>query len=318
MSDQESTHQKELPNNLDLIAFHLPILLLGGLAVMPIIYYVLSTLGFLGEDLSELISSYSYEKLVILSIASLLPSMLAYGRNLKFSFWRFLIGIAIVVYFGLKSYAQLKASVSLPLPIGGGLIGVIIASALGWAGFLARKKFSRRQAGWGALFVVVISIVIFTVYVTTNNYLANRVWDIQTAIKWADTWDRYFVSMGEAKILGTGVVVDVIPINDGVDQNLIVQLEGNKTIYVDKRSSRHVVRSKGKTEEIVDYPECRFSPVKVGDRVRFEGRYMTPDYVLRYDVKPNVDISSEVGLVDVEPCYYNKKPKNFGSLNKID
>lgn len=158
----EPSDKKELPSYGDLLAFHLPILLLGGLVLMPSIYFVLSNFGFLGDDLSPLISEYSYGNLVILGIASLIPSIAAYGRDLEFNLWHFFLAIAILLYFGLRTYAQLKASVSLPIPIGGGFIGVLIASSLGWLGLLARKKLSLNQIVWTSFLITIFFIVLFT------------------------------------------------------------------------------------------------------------------------------------------------------------
>lgn len=302
MSGQKEPVQKKEPLSIgDLIAFHLTILLLGGLAVMPIIYSVSAMFGLLGEELSDLISNYSYENLVILSIASLFPSMIAYGDYLKFSLWRFFIGIAIVVYFGLKYYVQLKASVALPLPIGGGMIGVVVATLAGNAGIAIKRVFRSKRLRRLALYTFATLVVTIIALGSLGYFLKWNVWNVETAITLRDK-----IGVGQFA-RGVGEVISVQSVGTG-NQAALVQLESGQTIVVVSRQDD-------------DGFYCQALTLQPGDRIEFKGSFYTRDgstKLVSYlgTIYGGLNIHSAAGMVDtLARCGGN--PKYAGSIEKL-
>jgi len=121
----------------DLFAFHGMILFCGGLFVLPFVYTVIARndIGELGNALYEL----SYLQLVGLSLAMLLPTVAAFGMELRFSLLRFLIAAGFVALYVYGSALRAGQSYVL-VPIGGGILGFVTAWGLGAAGLALRRR----------------------------------------------------------------------------------------------------------------------------------------------------------------------------------
>ena len=268
---------------------------------MPIIYSVLAMFSLLGEELSDLVSNYSYENLIILSIASLLPSLIAYGDDLKFSLWRFFIGIAIVIYFGLKTYVQLKASVALPLPIGGGLIGVVVATLAGKAGIAIKRGFRSKRVRRIALYTFATLVVTIVALGSLGYFLKWNVWNVETAIALRDK-----IGVGQFA-RGVGEVISVQSVGNG-NQQALVQLESGQKIVV-------VSRQKD------DGFYCQTLTLDPGDRIEFKGSFYTPDRSTKLvsylgTIYGGLNMHAAAGMVDtLARCGGN--PKYQGSIEKL-
>jgi len=131
------------------IAFHAPIILLGIPAVMPAIFALLAAGGILGDDLSKGLLRLEYTQLLTLGAMSLIPSIFAYGTRLQFSGGRFLAAAAFIAFTSIQALATaMRSGSSLPISLGGGLLGVFVATMLGGAG-LAIYNASRRSTDKG-------------------------------------------------------------------------------------------------------------------------------------------------------------------------
>ena len=296
-----------LPDYRDVVAFHSSVLLLGGLVVMPIIYVALAALGALGKGVSELLSSYSYGSLVLLSVATLLPSVIAYGRNLAFAPSRLLIGLAIVVILALRFYAELGASMSLPLPLGGGVLGVAIATGLGRAAVLARSKITLKQAGRYSMMAIGLFFALVVVGTAAGTYISDRVWEAQSAPGLASWTRRLALDVSSLDVRGSGDVLDSRQIPH--KQLLYVRLDDEQTVVIPMWQRYLQLNDE-------DPPECQLPMLNPGDRVQFEGTFFEPTnrYISDFG---DIDFTSVVGVIDASPCDFGE-PRNFGSIDKVD
>jgi len=128
------------------IAFHLPIVLLGIPLIMPAAYSLIASTGFGGDDLSRGIGRLDYVQLLTLGATSLGPSIYAYGTRLQFSLGRFIPAAALITFASIQALttAMRIGSGAFPISLGGGLLGIVVASTLGNVG-LAVYKLTRRN-----------------------------------------------------------------------------------------------------------------------------------------------------------------------------
>lgn len=158
--------QKDDSHNIGtarLIAFHTPIIIIGGLIVLPILLRLLEHSDLAGID-EHLLEDFDYFRLMLLSLFMLAPTMFAFGNNLRFSPSRFLIAIAVLCFYVLRTLIQAGSSGPelVVLPIGGGIVGIALASGIGFGGlavydrYVAFSPYSQK-----ALQIAVVCIGVF-------------------------------------------------------------------------------------------------------------------------------------------------------------
>lgn len=118
----------------DWIAFYAPVIAIGVPVLMPMLLSVL---------FPEYVNSYSYGGLLLVSAAMLAPPIVALGFDLKFAFGRYVIAIAVIAYFFLKSITPqiLMGGSYYFIPLGGGMAGLAIVFGLGYLGIALRNAF---------------------------------------------------------------------------------------------------------------------------------------------------------------------------------
>jgi len=132
-------------------AFHTPIVLLGMPLIMPAAYALIGASGLAGEDFSRSIGFLGYQQFLTLGAMALLPSMYAFGIRLQFSFGRFLIAAALITFASIQalSGAMRAGAGAVPISLGGGLLGILVASVLGAGGLLIHRLVTGRAADTG-------------------------------------------------------------------------------------------------------------------------------------------------------------------------
>ena len=111
------------------LAFHLPIAVLGIPLVMPFIIGGLSQLGPPDNPFDL-----NYSEMVIISLTGLGACIYAFGTDLKFSFGRYLIAIAALAFVVLQAVAKGNIGSAIPVSFGGGVLGLAVAYGLGYGG----------------------------------------------------------------------------------------------------------------------------------------------------------------------------------------
>ncbi len=141
--------------------FHVPVILIGGCLILPILYLVLANWGAFG-DASYRLSAKGSDR-VFLGLLSMAPVVYAFGTSLRFSIGRF-IGAVVLLGF-LQVTVALRSAVlggaALPISLGGGFVGIVLAYALGHGGLKVRTLLrapSMRRLVWIAGVVIVVSI----------------------------------------------------------------------------------------------------------------------------------------------------------------
>jgi hypothetical protein len=296
MNDKHTKNRQKRPSDGDFFAFYLSILILGGLIVMPIVFSVSALAGLLGDSLSEIVAGYSYGNLVVLSVATLIPSMVAFGRDLTFEITRFLVGLGVVAYFTIKIYVGLRGSVSLPLPLGGGVVGIGVATLTGRAGVLLRKTLTWNQVRRYVQYGVASVAVIFAGLAISSYFIKLRPWDVETAIAWESKWKD---------VHGIGEAIDIRS-GGQFGQIIDVRLESGDIVSVVQKNIY------GDTNGI-----CRFATPKIGSRVRFEGSYHSREYATDTWLFDDYDLGSSVGMVEATPCDANGNRSRYGSIVEV-
>ena len=141
--------------------FHAPVILIGGCLILPILYLVLANWGAFG-DASYRLSAKGSDRM-FLGLLSIAPVVYAFGTSLRFSIGRF-IGAVVLLGF-LQVTVALRSAVlggaALPISLGGGFVGIVLAYALGHGGLKVRTLLgaaSMRRLVWIAGIVIVVSI----------------------------------------------------------------------------------------------------------------------------------------------------------------
>jgi hypothetical protein len=139
-------------------AFHVPVILIGGPLLMPLVYlFFADSTGLLDRDTARV---YTYmfhhqpSRAVLLGLSGLVPAIYGFGTNLQFSLRRYFMA---VVAFLLLTFIVLagvaRASPQGPLfigPLGGGLLGIVVTAALGFAGLKTYDRLVQRPVPVGA------------------------------------------------------------------------------------------------------------------------------------------------------------------------
>ncbi|MFV0439560.1 MAG: hypothetical protein ACK5PS_19465 [Desulfopila sp.] len=120
------------------LAFQLPIIMLGIPAVFPALIKVSVKLGLFGDELTSHIDSVSYFQFFTLSLFALGPVVAAFGTELRFSITRYIAGFVVLGLLAFLTVAQALSSgtgISFPVvPAGAGLLGIAVAAGLGYTG----------------------------------------------------------------------------------------------------------------------------------------------------------------------------------------
>lgn len=145
-SEPRAPANDAMPSPIDwprVCAFHLPVLLIGGIAVMPLIYLYLSESGALDSDLANFYF-YTFReqplRAVLLGLVALGPSVYAFGTKLKFSLGRYLGAVVVLAVFTLLALqSAFRSGYSGPMLIGpfGGVLSLVVTFILGFAGLAA-------------------------------------------------------------------------------------------------------------------------------------------------------------------------------------
>lgn len=142
------TSAPQITSSARTLAFHLPALLLGGIGVMPLLYLFFADIGLMD---SESASAYLYVfreqpfRAALLGIIALAPSMYAFGSDLRFSLRRYILAIAGILLLMLMALTSaFRSGLSAPVPIGGGILGVLVTAVLGFAGTATFDRLARR------------------------------------------------------------------------------------------------------------------------------------------------------------------------------
>ena len=293
-----------LPSEADFLAFQLSILVLGSMVVMPITYAVFASFGLLGDELSALVRDYSYGNLIVLSVATLLPSMIAFGRDLNFDIWRFVVGLGVVAFLALRSYAQLRGSISLPLPLGGGIVGIFVATLTGRIGLAVRNVLQSKRGRRLSLYAIVSVVATIVALGSLGYFLKWTVWNVETAIVLRDT-----IGVGQfAK--GSGEVLSVQLVGSG-NQAATVKLQDGDTVVVVSR--------------VIDNGFwCQILSLAPGDRIKFNGSFYSRDRapeVISADWNrssfADLKLGSALAMVDARnPC--SDYESYNGSIEKLE
>ncbi|MCB1680447.1 MAG: hypothetical protein H6858_05355 [Rhodospirillales bacterium] len=118
------------------LSFHVPAILIGT-PIMAALYKIVSETDLMDHDTGYAIRHLEPDRLMIMSFFALAPTIYAYGTELVFSLGRYIVAAVILALMMMRALAQAGPFVENPgvMPIGGGgIAGILIVSALGFAG----------------------------------------------------------------------------------------------------------------------------------------------------------------------------------------
>jgi len=146
-----------------LLSFHVPVFLVGGCVVLPLLYYFLADAGAFGAA-SDRITAKGSERL-LLGVLSIAPVVFGFGSALRFSIGRFIAAAVVLgfVQFTIAMRSAVLGGPILPITLGGGVLGIGLGYALGHAGLRVRAMFegtTARRLAWGAAGVILLSIAV--------------------------------------------------------------------------------------------------------------------------------------------------------------
>lgn len=163
--EENNTTENEHPS-IDwgkLVWFHASVILVGGVIVLPLLFYLLAEAGALGT-VSARIAEKGGER-ILLGMLSIAPVAYGYGRDLQFSTGRFIA--AVVVLGFMQITIAMRSTVlggsALPITLGGGVVGIAVAHVVGQAGLRLRIVFqsaTARRMVWGAAGTLVLVIAV--------------------------------------------------------------------------------------------------------------------------------------------------------------
>jgi len=113
---------------------------------MLLSFFLLANVGLLERDTVRVFEDIGPGRSLLFGVLSLLPPMYAFGSKLKFSFGRYLIAVIGLTVMSLRIAGNAMArgeDVVMFFPIGGGLLGMLLAYGLGNAGLRLFKLFNK-------------------------------------------------------------------------------------------------------------------------------------------------------------------------------
>ncbi len=146
-----------------LLWFHVPVFLVGGVIVLPLLFYLMAEAGALVAG-SERITQKVTERL-LLGVLSIAPVAYAFGRDLRFSTGRFIVAVVVLGFMQLTiaMRSTMLGGTVLPVTLGGGIVGIGLGYALGHVGLRLRLVFQgakARRLALAAVATVVLCIAV--------------------------------------------------------------------------------------------------------------------------------------------------------------
>ena len=181
--------------------FHVPVVLLGGLIALPMLYLLIANADAFGEASNRLAAKGSDRAL--LGLLSIAPVVYAFGTSLRFSMGRF---VAAVVLLGfLQITIAINSAVldgaTLPISLGGGFVGILLGYALGHSG-LKMQALLRSASVQRLVWMAAIALVAGIGTLSVRDHLRQAQHDAESeARQQADTalrndyWEALFVRL---------------------------------------------------------------------------------------------------------------------------
>jgi len=254
------------------LAFHIPIIVVLGIWVIPTLHAIL-LVGIAGDSLPGY-DKLTWVDLLMTGFASIIPTIFAFATTLKLSMKRFFIGVAIsMVFYSVMAGKLVQRAggiydpvpsmdallAALPGAIGGALFWLLPAWGIGLAGVWVSSKL-RALVSWGPEIGFILMLVLAGLPYSDMLHTESGV-PIESVLELGDD-----IGYSPTRVHGEGNVTWV-----------------ERYGFREKKSTQvaEVSLDDGRSVALIEYFSAgiqygfKLSDIQVGQRVRFEGWYHT-------------------------------------------